>query len=837
MNNTYQSSGRLAGDKIDRRSLFRRSATALAASSLAMPQGIGWAAALAMGQDDLVDSFLNLSDFGLLRPSPDGTKLIVEIMRPRSQPSRPGDHLEARSDLWLLTLGTATLTQLTFGAGDASAAWSPIWSPDGRRIAFLSTAGDGVPRARWIDIQTRQSGCFSQSSVNTEVNFGSRSPYFGDGKVWAAWLNPVSLICALHPDGIVDSAFRAGAADHVYPRLWRRNLRGESSVTVWDSIEAPVCDREIRLVRMSTESAAQEFEIAAGAIRAVTLSSDHRRAAVVFAVSALPPPRLGRFDQEFTFQNLDPRVSTRLAILDVLNAEAEILESGIGVRFQSDDDAPRWSRSGDDLYAPRFDVGEHGVENFGVVRARGRQIGLSNLIPARSRRHAQLLAMSLAYREAISPKDQMDRVGNTANSTEISGDAMGSNTQLFNLTEKYAVLCSSNEIRLIDLDSGAVVEKRRFRGATTLLSKKFRQHADIAVMNLDDGIHFARTKAGRLDIKRVVPPVDSVTPACLLPSGGVVWIERAQPGQSLWVCNDEGEAWRKIGSLPSSTAQLVPLQIREFETEAEDQRRLLSSMLLPSIYDSSKTFPVILDIYPFRNYSEISSLSAFNYNNFYDINAYYLASSGYIVVRPSLPDFSGDSATYNPIEYYTDIIERVALSLVEGRVALPHQLGLRGHSNGGYLALAVAARSKAISAVVADAPFPDLLTSDERPALAFSTDECAPNRFYANQIAFAEDPNGPFWRMGAPSYADLDRYLANSPIYSLNAKSPPTLIIQGEYDSKGTGDSERVFTRLSRLGVPVQLARYWGEGHNLSTAKNIRDAIARERSWFDLHLR
>jgi serine/threonine-protein kinase len=62
------------------------------------------------------------------RISPDGTKVALGV----------GDQ---DNDIWVWDLARATLTRLTF---DRGLDYGPVWTPDGRRIAFSSTRGAGT---------------------------------------------------------------------------------------------------------------------------------------------------------------------------------------------------------------------------------------------------------------------------------------------------------------------------------------------------------------------------------------------------------------------------------------------------------------------------------------------------------------------------------------------------------------------------------------------------------------------------------------------------------------------------------------------------------------------
>ena len=70
---------------------------------------------------------------GYLSPrlSPDGKKLAFTLV----------DWSEAKSDIWILDLTRGSKTRLTFSPGYAQ---TPVWSPDGRQIAFAQNPRGGV---------------------------------------------------------------------------------------------------------------------------------------------------------------------------------------------------------------------------------------------------------------------------------------------------------------------------------------------------------------------------------------------------------------------------------------------------------------------------------------------------------------------------------------------------------------------------------------------------------------------------------------------------------------------------------------------------------------------
>jgi serine/threonine-protein kinase len=62
------------------------------------------------------------------RLSPDGTRIAVYIQ-------------DQEQDLWMWDLRRATLTRLTFAPGID---WFPLWSPDGKRLVFSSSAREAA---------------------------------------------------------------------------------------------------------------------------------------------------------------------------------------------------------------------------------------------------------------------------------------------------------------------------------------------------------------------------------------------------------------------------------------------------------------------------------------------------------------------------------------------------------------------------------------------------------------------------------------------------------------------------------------------------------------------
>jgi predicted Ser/Thr protein kinase len=83
--------------------------------------------------------------WGPFRLSPDGKRLAVVIF----------DFRSGNVDVWAHDLSQATAERITFGPGNGN---SPIWSPDGTRMAFTSTEGGPGPRLSVKAVSDRGSG-------------------------------------------------------------------------------------------------------------------------------------------------------------------------------------------------------------------------------------------------------------------------------------------------------------------------------------------------------------------------------------------------------------------------------------------------------------------------------------------------------------------------------------------------------------------------------------------------------------------------------------------------------------------------------------------------------
>jgi hypothetical protein len=76
--------------------------------------------------------------------SADGSLVAFTIQRPYHTKRLHSDGLPLadRSDMFVASTSDPRPVKVADGSGDGASFWAPCWSPDGRRLAMLSTRGD-----------------------------------------------------------------------------------------------------------------------------------------------------------------------------------------------------------------------------------------------------------------------------------------------------------------------------------------------------------------------------------------------------------------------------------------------------------------------------------------------------------------------------------------------------------------------------------------------------------------------------------------------------------------------------------------------------------------------
>jgi dipeptidyl aminopeptidase/acylaminoacyl peptidase len=92
--------------------------------------------------------------------------------------------------------------------------------------------------------------------------------------------------------------------------------------------------------------------------------------------------------------------------------------------------------------------------------------------------------------------------------------------------------------------------------------------------------------------------------------------------------------------------------------------------------------------------------------------------------------------------------------------------------------------------------------------------------------------------MEVPFWEDLDAYMRNSPLFSIQQLNTPLLVAFGDED--GAVDWHQgieLYNAARRAGKDMVLLVYEGENHSLAKKTNQLDYHRRIRQWFDHYLK
>jgi dipeptidyl aminopeptidase/acylaminoacyl peptidase len=246
-----------------------------------------------------------------------------------------------------------------------------------------------------------------------------------------------------------------------------------------------------------------------------------------------------------------------------------------------------------------------------------------------------------------------------------------------------------------------------------------------------------------------------------------------------------------------------------------------TAVLLPPGAKRGDRLPAVVLMYPGGDRSRQAEV--FGGGGDLTIPTLLFTSRGYAVVLASLP-LGPNREAGNPLnEMIDELLPQVYRAANLGYVDI-NRLAIAGQSFGGYGTGAIISGTNLFRAAVAVSGIYDL----------------------AGTYGYLDESGGSFWigwseggqaRMGTHPWANITRYLENSPYYRADRIHTPLLLVHGDKDN-AYHDAQKLFTALRRLDRPVQLATYGGMGHVIYewTRPNAVDAARRIVAFVSDHL-
>jgi dipeptidyl aminopeptidase/acylaminoacyl peptidase len=290
-----------------------------------------------------------------------------------------------------------------------------------------------------------------------------------------------------------------------------------------------------------------------------------------------------------------------------------------------------------------------------------------------------------------------------------------------------------------------------------------------------------------------------------------------QHPEDAWVLSTTTGRTRQVSHLNPDLERYELGTARLIEWYGVDGQKLRGALLLPPGYQEGQRVPLVVWVYGGVNGSD--AVNQFGFWGGGTFNMHVLATRGYAVLFPDAPLNQG-----TPMKDLVHTVIPGVNAAIEQGYADPDRLAVMGQSYGAWCSLALIAQTTRFKAAVLTAAVnhPDLVSA----YLAMDPDGDAPNTGYY------EHGQG---NMGGTPWEHRDRYLDNSPIFLFDRIETPVLIGQGDKDSSLSA-SDAVFVALRRLGKEVEYRIYENEGHVITRKPNVLDFWKRRLEFLDKHL-
>lgn len=260
------------------------------------------------------------------------------------------------------------------------------------------------------------------------------------------------------------------------------------------------------------------------------------------------------------------------------------------------------------------------------------------------------------------------------------------------------------------------------------------------------------------------------------------------------------------------TSQLV-------EWDSFNKNNLQGILCKPENFDPSKKYPVIVYFY------EKKSDNLHKYNIPIPIgtvvNWSYCVSNGYLVFIPDVVFRTGDPAASS----YDAIVSGVKSLIDKYDFIDKDNIGINGHSWGGYQTAYLVTRTNMFKAATSGAPVVNMISG--YGGIRWKTGKSRMFQYEHTQS-----------RMGATLWEQPYAYIRNSSIFSIPNIQTPVLIMHNDNDGSVMWEQGiEFFMAMRRLEKPAWLLNYKGEDHALAKWNNRMDYTNKVMGFFDYYLK
>ncbi|WP_053991117.1 S9 family peptidase [Mangrovimonas sp. TPBH4] len=245
----------------------------------------------------------------------------------------------------------------------------------------------------------------------------------------------------------------------------------------------------------------------------------------------------------------------------------------------------------------------------------------------------------------------------------------------------------------------------------------------------------------------------------------------------------------------------------------------MTGMLVkPENFDPNKTYPMLVNFYErssnnlHKHHTPSFGRSTINYS--------FYASRGYLIFNPDVTyreGYPGESAFNCVLPGVTALIEKGFVD--------KDNIGVQGHSWGGYQIAYLVTKTNMFKAAEAGAPVPNMISA--YGGIRWWTG-------LSRQFQYEHGQS----RIGGTPWQYPGRYIENSPIFNIDKVHTPLLIMHNDADGHVPWyQGIELFVSLRRLGKPSWFLNYEGEPHWPQKYQNKKDFNIRLAQYFDYFLK
>ncbi|MDP2069237.1 MAG: prolyl oligopeptidase family serine peptidase [Lutibacter sp.] len=249
-----------------------------------------------------------------------------------------------------------------------------------------------------------------------------------------------------------------------------------------------------------------------------------------------------------------------------------------------------------------------------------------------------------------------------------------------------------------------------------------------------------------------------------------------------------------------------------------DGIELTGMLIKPENFDPNKKYPLLVNFYE-KSSDDLNNHRAPAYGRS-SINYSFYASRGYVIFNPDIQyriGYPGESAFNCVIPGVTSLIEKGFID--------KDNIGVQGHSWGGYQIAYLVTKTNIFKAAESGAPVANMISA--YGGIRWWTG-------LSRQFQYEHTQS----RIGGTPWEYPARYTENSPIFNMDKINTPLLIMHNDADGHVPWyQGIEFFTALRRLGKPSWFLNYNEEPHWPVKYQNRKDFNIRMAQFFDYYLK